>query len=89
MANSNVRSAGDEQVRRDGQVLPADVREPQQAAKSTGPVEEQALPQLMAEAQGLLAPDAGPDAPVTSLPEGLFDPVSAFTRRNVYAAYHL
>ena len=40
-------------------------------------------------AQGLLAPDAGPDAPVTSLPEGLFDPVSVFTRRNVYAAYHL
>ena len=47
MANSNARSAGDEQVRRDGLALPAVVREPQQAAKSTKPLEEQALPQLI------------------------------------------
>lgn len=47
MANSNVHSAGDERVRRHGQTLPDDVREPRRAARSTGPVEEQALPQLI------------------------------------------
>ena len=37
--------------------------------------------------QGLLPKDADPNAPVTDLPEGLFDPATDFTRRGVYAAY--
>lgn len=37
--------------------------------------------------QGLLAETAKPGDPLTVLPDGLFDPVSDFTRRSVYAAY--
>ena len=37
--------------------------------------------------QGLIPASAGPDAPVTVLPEGLFAPVKEFTRRAVYTAY--
>ena len=37
--------------------------------------------------QGLLPRGTKPDAPVTALPEGLFAPVSDFTRRSVYGAY--
>ena len=37
--------------------------------------------------QGLLPRGTKSDAPVTALPEGLFAPVSDFTRRSVYGAY--
>lgn len=37
--------------------------------------------------QGLLSRDTKSDAPVTALPEGLFAPVSDFTRRSIYGAY--
>lgn len=38
--------------------------------------------------QGLIAEAASPDAPVSALPEGLFDETDSFTRRSVYKAYH-
>ncbi len=37
--------------------------------------------------QGLIPPDAAPDAPLTALPGGLFSPADSFTRRAVYKAY--
>ena len=37
--------------------------------------------------KGLIAKDAKPDAPLTSLPQDLFDPPADFTRRSVYAAF--
>ena len=37
--------------------------------------------------QGLLPKDADPKAPVTTLPEALFEPTTDFTRRGVYAAF--
>ncbi len=37
--------------------------------------------------RGLLPAGTGPDAPLTALPEGLFDPVPDYRRRSVYAAF--
>ncbi len=37
--------------------------------------------------RGLIGAGVKPDAPVDTLPEGLFDPVKGFTRREVYAAF--
>ncbi len=37
--------------------------------------------------RGLLPTGTGPDAPLTALPEGLFDPVPDYRRRSVYAAF--
>ncbi len=36
---------------------------------------------------GLIPPDADPASPVASLPAGFFEPVRAYTRREVYGAY--
>lgn len=38
--------------------------------------------------QGLIDENASPDAPVSTLPEDLFDETDSFTRRSVYKAYH-
>ena len=35
----------------------------------------------------LIPASVGPELPVTELPESLFDPVTGFSRREVYAAY--